>query len=268
MSQGSPPAACPGRSRVPCREECRSSPSRSRLDSTCRRIRWRERPRSAPSVIGLNVFVSTVIASRTSEPFVASHSPIHVSLLPPPYASAVSNVRIPSSQAASMIRGASSCGIPWPKKAGEEPTPPKLPQPRTIRVTDTPLRPSSRVSTRAILGRTRAVRAELGRRERRRDLDCAAFGDGRRGRVEDLDDVRGLGARRPVRPAGDDRARSGRRAHAPSRCPGRRSPPGPVGMARRTVRARPSRRTPASPREGSSPCRRGARSRCWSRCET
>src|SRR6187200_2881268 len=142
--------------------------------------------------MGLNVFVSTVIASRTSDPFVASHSPIHASLRPPPYASAVSNVRIPSSQAASMIRGASSRGIPCPKKAGEEPTPPKFPQPRTIRVTDTPLRPSSRVSTRAILGRTGPVRAELRTRKGRRDSDRAAVGDRGRDRVEDLDDVRGV----------------------------------------------------------------------------
>ena len=96
--------------------------------------------------MGLNVFVSIVIASLTAEPFVASHSPIQVSLRPPPYASAVSNVVIPSSQAASMIRGASSREMPCPKSAGAEPTPPKFPQPRTMRVTEIPLRPSSRRS--------------------------------------------------------------------------------------------------------------------------
>jgi hypothetical protein len=41
-------------------------------------------PRAAPSAIGLKVFVSITISSRTSEPFVASHSPIQVSLRPPP----------------------------------------------------------------------------------------------------------------------------------------------------------------------------------------
>src|SRR5262249_6728954 len=102
--------------------------------------------------IGLNVFVSTAIASRTDGSLPASHSPIQVSLRPPPYASAVSNVLIPSSHAASMIRNASSCAMPWPKNAGEEPTPPKFPQPRTIRVTETPLRPSSLVSTYAASG--------------------------------------------------------------------------------------------------------------------
>ena len=54
-----------------------------------------------------------------------------------------------------MIRNATSFAIPWPKNAGEEPTPPKLPQPSTTRVTATPLRPSSRVSTRPILLRAR-----------------------------------------------------------------------------------------------------------------
>ena len=118
----------------------------ARLDLAADAVRGTARGRR-PSAIGLNVFVWIVIASRTSEPFSASHSPIHVSLRPPPYASAVSNVVIPSSQAASMIRGASSRGMPWPKSAGAEPTPPKFPQPRMIRVTEIPLRPSSRVST-------------------------------------------------------------------------------------------------------------------------
>ena len=104
-----------------------------------------------------------------------------------------------------MIRGASSYGIPWPKNAGDEPTPPKLPQPSTIRVTETPLRPSSRVSTRAILGRTRPVRTEFGLRERGRDLDGPALGDGRRRRVEDLDDVGSMRPGRPVRSSADDR---------------------------------------------------------------
>src|SRR6188472_1949138 len=153
--------------------------------------------------MGLNVFVSTVISLRTVLPLAAIHSPIHVSLRPPPYASAVSNDRIPSSQAASMIRIASSCGIPCPKKAGAEPTPPKLPQPRTILVTVTPLRPSSRVSTRLMLGRRSAVRTGRGPRERRRDVDGSAFGDRRRDCVEDLHDVgcvrTGRAMRAPVR---------------------------------------------------------------------
>ena len=165
-----------------------------------------------------------------------------------------------------MIRGASSRGIPWPKNAGEEPTPPKLPQPRTIRVTETPLRPSSRVSTRAILGRTRPVRAELGRRERRRDLDGPALGDGRRRRIEDLDDVRGVGAGRAVRSPGDDRVAQVAERPPPVGAPERVLHRDGVGTARRTARARPSRRTPASRRGGSSPCLRGARSRPASCC--
>ena len=156
-------AACPDRARAPCtarraRARAGAGSSRSAAGSGAR-----ESPRSAPSSIGLNVFVSIVIASRTAEPFAASHSPIHVSLRPPPYASAVSNVVMPSSQAASMIRKASSCGIPCPKNAGAEPTPPKLPQPRMIRETAIPLRPSSRrvdhAASRTGVGRAVAMRA-------------------------------------------------------------------------------------------------------------
>jgi len=99
----------------------------------------------------LNVFVSIVSASWTAASFDASHSPIHVSLRPPPYASAVSKVVIPRSQAASMIRNASWCEIPSPKNAGADPTPPKFPQPSASRETTTPLRPSSRRSMHAIL---------------------------------------------------------------------------------------------------------------------
>src|SRR4051794_4858409 len=57
-----------------------STPSRSRLDSSCRVIRSRERPRSAPAAIGLNVFVT--ITGRLPRP--AIHLPIHSSLRPPP----------------------------------------------------------------------------------------------------------------------------------------------------------------------------------------
>ena len=95
----------------------------------------------SPSSIGLNVFVESTISSRTSVPFVRSHSPIHASLRPPPYASAVSNVVIPASQAASMIANASSRLSPWPKNAGDDPMPPKLPQPRMILETRIPCRP-------------------------------------------------------------------------------------------------------------------------------
>ena len=59
-------------------------PRRSRLVPTCRRIRLRERPRSAPSSIGLNVFVTITMRARTSLPFVRSHSPMNDSLRPPP----------------------------------------------------------------------------------------------------------------------------------------------------------------------------------------
>ncbi len=51
------------------------------------------------------------------------------SLRPPPYASAVSNVVIPASQAASIRANACSSVSPRPKNAGDEPIPPKLPQP-------------------------------------------------------------------------------------------------------------------------------------------
>ena len=57
---------------------------------------------------------------------------MYVSLRPPPYASAVSNVVMPASQAASMIANACSSVSPSPKNAGAEPMPPKLPQPRMI----------------------------------------------------------------------------------------------------------------------------------------
>ena len=69
------------------------------------------------------------------------------SLRPPPYASAVSRVVTPSSHASSSSRNASSRVVPWPKNAGAEPMPPKLPQPRITRETATPLRPSARSST-------------------------------------------------------------------------------------------------------------------------
>src|SRR3954452_4443450 len=94
--------------------------------------------------MGLNVFV--VIAGRT--PRAAHQRPIIASLRPPPYASAVSKCRSPSSHAASMRANAPSSSMPWPKNSGAEPTPPKLPQPSMIRGTARPERPSGRVSLR------------------------------------------------------------------------------------------------------------------------
>src|SRR3990170_7043509 len=54
-----------------------------------------------------------------------------------------------------MIANADSLVSPCPKKAGAEPMPPKLPQPRTIRDTAMPLPPSGRSSTDPILVRRR-----------------------------------------------------------------------------------------------------------------
>ena len=71
--------------------------------------------------------------SRMPEPFDRSHFPIADSLRPPPYASAVSNVVSPASQAASITANASSFVSPWPKNAGAEPMPPKFPHPRITR---------------------------------------------------------------------------------------------------------------------------------------
>ena len=55
-----------------------------KLDSSWRITRAGASPWSWPSPIGLNVFVERTTCSRTSGPFVRSHSPIHVSLRPPP----------------------------------------------------------------------------------------------------------------------------------------------------------------------------------------
>src|SRR4051812_205783 len=79
-------------------------------------------------------------------PVARIHSPIQVSLRPPPYASAVSNVVMPRSHAASMSAKASSRDSPPPKNSGALPMPPKLPQPRTMRDTSTSDRPSRRPS--------------------------------------------------------------------------------------------------------------------------
>ena len=77
--------------------------------------------------IGLNVFV--VIRGRL--PVASIHSPIHCSLAPPPYASAVSNQSSPIDHAASISANACSRVSPCPRYAIDEPRPPKLPQPRT-----------------------------------------------------------------------------------------------------------------------------------------
>src|SRR6266545_1614463 len=53
---------------------------------------------------------------------------------------------MPTSQAASMMRRASSSLSPCPKNAGAEPIPPKLPQPRTMRGSSRPVPPSGRRS--------------------------------------------------------------------------------------------------------------------------
>ena len=71
---------------------------------------------------------------------------MYSSLRPSPYASAVSSVVTPRSHAPSSSRKASSRGVPFPTWDGDEPMPPKLPQPRTIRDTAVPLRPSARCS--------------------------------------------------------------------------------------------------------------------------
>ena len=47
-----------------------------------------------------------------------------------------------------MIAAASSSDSPWPKNAGDEPIPPKLPQPRMMRETRTPVLPSGVCSIR------------------------------------------------------------------------------------------------------------------------
>ena len=72
-----------------------------------------------------------------------------------PYASAVSSVVMPMSHAASSNRNASSRGVPLPTCDGDEPMPPKFPQPRTIRDTAIPLRPRARCS----IGRSYAAAA-------------------------------------------------------------------------------------------------------------
>ena len=52
--------------------------------------------------------------------------------VPPPYASPVSNQWMPFAQARSMIANASSSAMPCPKNAGDEPMPPKFPQPSAM----------------------------------------------------------------------------------------------------------------------------------------
>src|SRR5689334_9141012 len=99
-------------------------------------------PWSAPSAIGLNVLV--VIVGRRRR--VLIQRPIASSLRPPPYASAVSKCVIPIAQAASISSIACSSLRPWPKNAGAEPMPPKLPQPSAILGMVLPELPSGRCS--------------------------------------------------------------------------------------------------------------------------
>src|SRR6476661_7619934 len=54
---------------------------------------------------------------------------------------------MPAAHAASIKANASSRPSPWPKSSGAEPIPPKLPLPRTIRDTSSPVAPSGRRST-------------------------------------------------------------------------------------------------------------------------
>src|SRR5437016_4362277 len=61
------------------------------------------------------------------------HSPMYVSLRPPPYASAVSSQVSPAAYAASSSSNACSRFSPWPKNAGAEPMPPKFPHPTITR---------------------------------------------------------------------------------------------------------------------------------------
>src|SRR5262249_59244100 len=112
--------------------------------------RMRSRPSrwSWPASIGANVFV--VIVGRL--PVAAIHLPIADSLRPPPYASAVSNDVRASDHAVSMIANASSSDSPFPKSSGADPIPPKLPQPRTARLSRTPVVPRSHSSTARFYG--------------------------------------------------------------------------------------------------------------------
>ena len=103
-------------------------------------------PWSAPSAIGLNVLV--VIVGRTRR--VLIQRPIASSLRPPPYASAVSKCVIPIAHAASISSIACSSVRPWPKNAGAEPMPPKLPQPSAIRGIVFPELPSGRCSISSV----------------------------------------------------------------------------------------------------------------------
>src|SRR5258707_12545418 len=136
-------------------------PRRLRLLSSWRFTRCGARPWSSPSSIGLNVFVESTTSSRTSEPFVRSQSPMKDSLRPPPYASAVSKVVIPASQAASMIAKASSRLSPPPKSSGADPMPPKLPQPRITFETRMPVPPRYARSMSATVLDVKAARSRF-----------------------------------------------------------------------------------------------------------
>src|SRR5207237_8532347 len=108
-----------------------------------------DRACAAALAAGLSVFVVSTWRLRRA----ASQLPIDRSLRPPPYASPVSNAVKSRSHAASMIANASASDSPWPKKAGAEPIPPKLPQPSTIRESSIPDSPTFRRSTGRFYGR-------------------------------------------------------------------------------------------------------------------
>ena len=118
-----------------------------RLVSTWRRIRAAPRPWSAPSAIGLNVLVASTMRSRTSGDFVRSHPPMYSSLRRAPVG--VGGVERRDAQVPRSVEQseASSRKVPLPKGDGDEPIPPKLPQPRMMRDTAMPLRASARCST-------------------------------------------------------------------------------------------------------------------------
>ena len=104
---------------------------------------------------------------------------------------------MPSSHAASMSANAPFSALPWPKNSGAEPTPPKLPQPSTIRGTSSPVSPSGRRST------ARAYGSYAGRvKPRRRRLHPAD--PRRRGRER----LRALPAHRRAARAAEDPRRS------------------------------------------------------------
>ena len=250
----------------------RSTPSRRRLVSTWRRIRAAPRPWSAPSSIGLKVLVAITTRSRASG-FVRSHAPMYSSLRPQPVR--VGRVERRDAHAPTRRRAAGMprrASVPLPTWAGDEPMPPKFPQPRMIRDTAMPLRPScallharsyaaprvrpSRIGLAAAAantagwttrgsGRQRARRASRRRRSRRRSSSPTSA-------LAAREPARGLGALRPERLVAVARRR--RSVGAPRRdvlrrpAASRARPPPPRGRERHcSALARGSGRPPGSP---------------------